>query len=261
MWRRLSDARHQVCRAVEPGRVESRERSADWRHAYWPARLPVVGGGIDRRASGRLAAVAAAKSCGAASDDQSASRPVRPPGSVPESEFLQLCIRCGECFKVCPNNVLQAEGFQQGLEGFGLRRSLPIGRAASRVATPVARFVRPARFVPCRWKRNASRMGLAIVNEQTCLPYADREACQLCVTNAMPRVMRRSSSSASTPQVDADGQPIEGTGYPRSRVVNADRCVGCGLCQTRCNGINVKTKECLTVRRSSSKPAPAKKTD
>ncbi len=28
-----------------------------------------------------------------------------------------MCIRCGECFKACPNNVLQPEGFQQGLEG------------------------------------------------------------------------------------------------------------------------------------------------
>src|SRR3954467_11738037 len=43
--------------------------------------------------------------------------PVRPPGSVPEREFLQMCIRCGECFKACPNNVLHAEGFEQGFEG------------------------------------------------------------------------------------------------------------------------------------------------
>ena len=31
---------------------------------------------------------------------------VRPPGSVPESEFLQLCIRCGECAAVCPVQLL-----------------------------------------------------------------------------------------------------------------------------------------------------------
>ena len=35
---------------------------------------------------------------------------------MPEKQFLQLCIRCGECFKVCPNNVLQPMSFDQGLD-------------------------------------------------------------------------------------------------------------------------------------------------
>ena len=42
--------------------------------------------------------------------------PVRPPGSLPEEEFLQACIRCGECFQACPNDVLQPTGFEQGWE-------------------------------------------------------------------------------------------------------------------------------------------------
>jgi len=46
-----------------------------------------------------------------------ADYPVRPLGSVPETEFLQLCIRCGECFKVCPSDVLQAMTWDQGLNG------------------------------------------------------------------------------------------------------------------------------------------------
>ena len=50
--------------------------------------------------------------------DTSPSRPiVRPPGSVPEREFLRLCVRCGECFQACPNSVLQAQGFDLGIEG------------------------------------------------------------------------------------------------------------------------------------------------
>nr|NIN12411.1 4Fe-4S ferredoxin [Gemmatimonadales bacterium]NIN50783.1 4Fe-4S ferredoxin [Gemmatimonadales bacterium]NIP08247.1 4Fe-4S ferredoxin [Gemmatimonadales bacterium] len=31
---------------------------------------------------------------------------VRPPGSLPEDDFLGRCIRCGQCMRVCPNNAL-----------------------------------------------------------------------------------------------------------------------------------------------------------
>ena len=39
--------------------------------------------------------------------------------------------------------------------------------------------------------------------------------------------------------------PIEGSGFS-APVVLADKCVGCGLCQTRCHVINVKTKKLLS---------------
>ena len=41
---------------------------------------------------------------------------VRPPGSVPEPEFLRMCIRCGECYQACPNNVLQPVGFDRNVD-------------------------------------------------------------------------------------------------------------------------------------------------
>ena len=44
--------------------------------------------------------------------------------------------------------------------------------------------------------------------------------------------------------VDADGQPVEGSGFV-APVVLPDKCVGCGLCQTRCHVINVKQKHLL----------------
>ena len=42
--------------------------------------------------------------------------PIRPPGSVSEKEFLQLCIRCGQCFRACPNDALQPMGLKRGLD-------------------------------------------------------------------------------------------------------------------------------------------------
>ena len=42
---------------------------------------------------------------------------VRPPGSLPEDDFLSRCIRCGQCMRVCPNNALHPTLLESGLEG------------------------------------------------------------------------------------------------------------------------------------------------
>ncbi len=203
-------------------------------------------------ATGSAAAVAGGvgltgitKVFGANLDDPNAFRPVRPPGSVPEKEFLEMCIRCGECFKACPNNVLQAEGFQQGLEGLwspivvadwaGCESSC---NACGQVCPTGA-----IRALPLAEKKVA-RMGLAIVNETTCLPFDGREECDLCVQECNAAGYFAIEFTQAGTEVDDNGEPIDGTGY-RAPVVLADKCVGCGLCQTRCNSINVKEKHLL----------------
>ena len=42
---------------------------------------------------------------------------VRPPGSLPEEAFLSRCIKCGQCMRICPTNVLHPAGLEAGLEG------------------------------------------------------------------------------------------------------------------------------------------------
>ena len=42
---------------------------------------------------------------------------IRPPGALPEDLFLQKCVRCGECMKVCPTNALQPALTEAGPEG------------------------------------------------------------------------------------------------------------------------------------------------
>ncbi len=194
---------------------------------------------------GGIGAAGAAGWMGADLDDADSFRPVRPPGSVPEQEFLQMCIRCGECFKVCPNNVLQAEGFEQGLEGLwtplvnadwaGCESSC---NACGQVCPTGA--IRP---LPLEEKKVA-RMGLAVVNQQTCLPFAGHEDCDLCIQECNAAGYYAIEYVQVGTQVDENQQPIEGTGM-LAPVVLDDKCVGCGLCQTRCYGINVKEKGLL----------------
>ena len=42
---------------------------------------------------------------------------LRPPGSLPEPDFLRRCVKCGECMKACPTNGLQPVLAEAGPEG------------------------------------------------------------------------------------------------------------------------------------------------
>ena len=190
-------------------------------------------------------AAAAIRGHGARLEEPGAFLPVRPPGSAPEQEFLQMCIRCGECFKACPNNVLQSQGFEQGVEGLWTPRVVAdwAGCESSCNACGQVCPTGAIRPLPLEEKK-AARMGLAIVDETACLPYADREACQLCVDECVAAGYDAIEFTQVHTRMDENGAPLEGTGFV-APVVLAEKCVGCGLCQTRCHGINVKEKGLL----------------
>lgn len=195
--------------------------------------------------AGGVVGTATVRAWGARLDDPDAWRPVRPPGSVPEAQFLQQCIRCGECFKACPNNVLHPLAFQQGLEGLWTPH-VAADWAGCESSCNACGQVCPTgaiRALPLEEKKVA-RIGLAIVDTATCLPHAGREACQLCVDDCHAAGYHAIEFLRVHTQSGDDGQPLEGTGFV-APVVLADKCVGCGLCQTRCYGINVVDKRLL----------------
>ncbi len=196
--------------------------------------------------AGAAGVTALGKVYGAGLESADAPRPVRPPGSVPEQEFLEMCIRCGECFKACPNNVLQPEGFQQGFEGLWtpLVAANWAGCESSCNSCGQVCPTGAIRALPMQEKRYA-RMGLAVVNESSCLPFAGEADCDLCVQDCNAAGYEAIEYTQVGVQVDENGQPIEGTGYA-APVVIGEKCVGCGLCQTRCYAINVKEQHLLS---------------
>jgi NAD-dependent dihydropyrimidine dehydrogenase PreA subunit len=166
--------------------------------------------------------------------------PVRPPGSVPEDSFLDLCIRCGECFKVCPNNVLQAQGLEYGLAGLWAPK-VEADWAGCDSSCNACGQVCPTGAIRSLTidEKRVTRMGLAFVNEQTCLPYAGDGDCDYCVKECQAAGYDAIEYLQVGTELDEQGQPIADSGF-LAPVVLGDRCVGCGLCQTRCFAINVK---------------------
>lgn len=204
-----------------------------------------AGVGLASGVIGGLGLSGVAKVSGANLDDPQAWRPIRPPGSVPEPQFLQMCIRCGECFKACPNDVLHPLSFQQGFEGLWTPHVVAdwAGCEASCNACGQVCPTGAIRALPL-FEKQVCRIGLAELNLQTCLPYAGREACQLCVDECHHAGYHAIEFTRVGTEVDANGQPIEDSGF-LAPVVLPDKCVGCGLCQTRCYGINVASKGLL----------------
>ena len=154
--------------------------------------------------------------------------PVRPPGSLPEEAFLQACIRCGECFQACPNDVLQPAGFEHGLAGLWTPQ-VNANWAGCESSCNNCGQVCPTgaiRALPMEEKRVA-RMGLAKV-EPTCLPLAGKEACQLCVDECNAAGYHAIEFMRVHPKLDETGLPIDGSGFS-APVVMADKCVGCGF--------------------------------
>lgn len=184
--------------------------------------------------------------------------PVRPPGTVPERDFLRLCIRCGECFKVCPNGVLQPAGFEQGIEGLWTPRVAADWSGCEASCTNCGQVCPTGaiRALTLREKRVA-RMGLALVDERKCLPWAKRADCRLCVEECQKAGYHALEFERIGVQVDDDGMPLPDTGFP-APVVIAERCVGCGLCQSICSLRNVKDRGLLEAAAVTVEAGPGR---
>jgi polyferredoxin len=120
---------------------------------------------------------------------------IRPPGSLPEAEFLKRCIKCGQCMRVCPTNVIHPTGLQAGIEGiwtpaldFRMGTSgCQWGCIACGNLCPTA-AIRPISLEERLGKddfasRGPIRIGMAFVDRGRCLPWAMDRPCIVCQEN------------------------------------------------------------------------------
>ena len=220
----------------EEDRDDSGEGSVTRRRFAAAAVGAVAGAGASLIAGGRAEAT-----------PEGQADPVRPPGSVPERDFLRLCVRCGECIKACPYNVLQPMGFERGIDGLWTPQVVADGSGCEPTCTNCGQVCPTGaiRALPLAEKR-AARIGLAVVDEAACLPHAGREACEMCADECTAAGLHAIEFIRVGVEVDEQGMPVPDTGF-RAPVVVADKCNGCGLCQSRCRHINADQKKFLAA--------------
>ena len=171
----------------------------------------------------------------AGSVDRPDPRLIRPPGALDEPDFLARCVRCGECMKVCPTHGLQPALFEAGLEGIWTPVLVPrIGYCE--YACVLCGTVCPTgaiRELDEAAKKGAKGrppvvLGTAFLDRGRCLPWAMGRPCLVCEehcpTDPKAIFLRREEVPVGPDRTVRLGRPY----------VDPARCVGCGICETRC---------------------------
>ncbi|MBU4446389.1 4Fe-4S binding protein, partial [bacterium] len=159
-------------------------------------------------------------------------RCIRPPGSLSEDDFIDRCIRCGECIRICATSggCLQMSFLETGLEG---------------LMTPVSKY----RIGYCEYNCNLCgqicptkaiqplgleekqklKVGIALFLKDRCIPFKSHENCIVCEEHCpLPKKAIILEEKEFT---DPETGEIRMVSYP---YIDPDLCTGCGICENKC---------------------------
>ncbi len=149
-------------------------------------------------------------------------RLIRPPGSIPEKDFISRCISCGACMKACPTNAIQPCTLSDGFYRLFTPKIVPrIGGCEEKCH--ICGYVCPTgaiRALTYEDKRFV-KIGTAVVNRDCCLAWEQNKVCllcdEICPYNAITaRIVYTTTGKFKVP------------------VVDEDICIGCGMCEQVC---------------------------
>lgn len=173
------------------------------------------------------------------------SKVIRPPGAVEERAFLERCIRCAECMKVCPNNALHPAMFEAGIEG--LWTPILIARIGyCEHSCVLCGQVCPTGAIQKITEKEKLgqgvppvKIGTAFYDHGRCLPWSMQTPCIVC-----EEFCPTSPKAIWVEEVEApvrDSKPGENGEQPAMKTVKLQRphvdpslCIGCGACEKVC---------------------------
>ncbi len=154
---------------------------------------------------------------------------IRPPGALREDEFLRKCVRCGECMKVCLTNVIQPTSLEAGLEGLWTPY-LVMRLGYCEYSCTLCGQVCPTQAIkklPVKEKQN-TKIGLAFISKDRCLPYAAYTECVVCEEHCPTPKKAIYFETREVTLQDGTAKHI------KQPVVDLDLCIGCGICEYKC---------------------------
>ena len=186
------------------------------------ARRDVPAGGLSRRTIA-IGAVGAAAMVGLGAVKVAGADPiVRPPGAQDEGAFIASCIHCERCREVCPQHAVKPARLESGL--LNLRtpqmdfRSGWCDFCENEDGGPLCAAACPTNAfrLPVGAASENVRLGIALINRDWCLAF-QAMGCHECV-DACPYEAIELTGEGANPHVS----------------VLADKCNGCGACESVC---------------------------
>ncbi|RKX44118.1 MAG: 4Fe-4S ferredoxin [Verrucomicrobia bacterium] len=155
---------------------------------------------------------------------------IRPPGALAEPDFLDRCLKCGECMKVCPTGVLRPALAEAGVSGLWTP-VMDMERGYCEYNCVLCAQVCPSgaieRLTIAEKTGQPVKTGTAFVDRSRCLPWSFGRNCVVCeeVCPVSPKAIY-----TDTIHMEIDGKVVA----LHRPWVDPDRCTGCGLCQHEC---------------------------
>ncbi|PKF50660.1 ferredoxin-type protein NapG, partial [Enterovibrio nigricans] len=154
------------------------------------------------------------------------SIPIRPPGALEESDFLNACVRCGLCVRDCPYDTLKLATLLSPVAAgtpYFDARSIPCEMCEDIpcvIACPSGALDRSLTDI------TEARMGTAVlIDHENCLNWQGLR-CDVCY-RVCPLIDEA---------ITLEPMHNQRTGKHAKLIpmVNAARCTGCGLCEHAC---------------------------
>ncbi|MBD3226170.1 MAG: 4Fe-4S binding protein [Caldithrix sp.] len=160
------------------------------------------------------------------------NRMIRPPGSVEEDLFLDRCIRCQQCVRICESNggCLQPDHIHDSVlqlwapvaimrEGYCEYNCNLCGEICPTDA------ILPTKLAD----KQKLPIGLAHFDENLCIPFARNEDCLVCEEHCPTpdKAIKFDIKNYENPET-GEVRPVK---YP---YVIKELCIGCGICENKC---------------------------